>query len=319
MASFLESLLSVPTVSGGEKALTDKIDRYIKKYTDETHTDPLGTLIATRHALSKKGKKPLKLAFFCAVDAPGRIVTYIEENGLVRTAPIGKTSAERAVYTEVAKADKKYTGILVPESGKTEAAEPLYADFGFAAAKEAAKHLSLGDLLCFVPQPVALGKTQLYAPALGNKLCAAALAGLAAKTEAVAALETSFVFCAQSVLGARGAAPAAFGIQPDIAVCLEAYEGTALGLRLSDRFSVGDDEPVRQMKNAASQVGVTLLPRINTEAVTTDTARINGAGDGTRTVTLLYPVHALGLPRERADTALCDTLVRVLEQFLQNL
>lgn len=319
MASFLESLLSVPTVSGGEKALTDKIDRYIKKYTDETHTDPLGNLIATRHALSKKGKKPLKLAFFCAVDAPGRIVTYIEENGLVRTAPIGKTSAERAVYTEVAKANKKYTGILVPESGKTEAAEPLYADFGFAAAKEAAKHLSLGDLLCFVPQPVALGKTQLCAPALGNKLCAAALAGLAAKTEAVAALETSFVFCAQSVLGARGAAPAAFGIQPDIAVCLEAYEETALGLRLSDRFSVGDDEPVRQMKNAASQVGVTLLPRIDTEAVTTDTARINGAGDGTRTVTLLYPVHALGLPRERADTALCDTLVRVLEQFLQNL
>ena len=73
------------------------------------------------------------------------------------------------------------------------------------------------------------------------------------------------------------------------------------------------------MKNAASQVGVTLLPRIDTEAVTTDTARINGTGAGTRTVTLLYPVHALGLPRERADTALCDTLVRVLEQFLQNL
>ncbi len=318
MASFLESLLSVPTVSGGEKALTDKIDRYIKKYTDETHTDALGNLIATRHALSKKGKKPLKLAFFCAVDAPGRIVTYIEENGLVRTAPIGKTSAERAVYTEVAKTDKKYTGILIPDNGKTEATEPLYADFGFAAAKEAAKHLSLGDLLCFVPQPVALGKTQLCAPALGNKLCAAALAGLAAKTEA-AALEISFVFCAQSVLGARGAAPAAFGIQPDIAVCLEAYEGTELGLRLSDRFSVGDHDLVRQMKNAASQVGVTLLPRIDTEAVTTDTARINGAGDGTRTVTLLYPVHALGLPRERADTALCDTLVRVLEQFLQNL
>ena len=93
MASFLESLLSVPTVSGGEKALTDKIDRYIKKYTDDTHTDALGNLIATRHALSKKGKKPLKLAFFCAVDAPGRIVTYLEENGLVRTSPIGKTSA----------------------------------------------------------------------------------------------------------------------------------------------------------------------------------------------------------------------------------
>lgn len=181
MASFLESLLSVPTVSGGEKALTDKIDRYIKKYTDETHTDALGNLIATRHALSKKGKKPLKLAFFCAVDAPGRIVTYVEEDGLVRTAPIGKTSAERAVYTEVAKTDKKYTGILIPDNGKTEAAEPLYADFGFANAKEAAKHLSLGDLLCFVQEPVFLGKTQLCAPALGNKLCAAALAGLPPK------------------------------------------------------------------------------------------------------------------------------------------
>lgn len=236
----------------------------------------------------------------------------MEENGLVRTSPIGKTSAERAVYTEVAKTDKKYTGILIPDNGKTEATEPLYADFGFANAKEAAKHLSLGDLLCFVQEPVFLGKTQLCAPALGNKLCAAALAGLAAKTEAAAALEISFVFCAQSVLGARGAAPAAFGIQPDIAVCLEAYEGTELGLRLSDRFSVGDHDLVRQMKNAASQVGTVLTPRIETEAVTTDTARINGAGDGTRTVTLLYPVHALGrranVPTRRFATRLCAFL-----------
>lgn len=64
MASFLESLLSVPTVSGGEKALTDKIDRYIKKYTDETHTDALGNLIATRHALSKKRQKAAEARFF---------------------------------------------------------------------------------------------------------------------------------------------------------------------------------------------------------------------------------------------------------------
>ncbi len=205
-----------------------KIYRYIKNYVNETQIDALGNLICVRKALPKKGKKPLKIGFFCAVDAPGRIVTYIEENGLVRTAAIGKTDLKFAAYSKVVTADEKYTGILVPENFKAEkdaVSEPLFADFGFENESEAAEHISVGDLLCFADEPVRLpsktGKT-VYAPALGNKLCAAVLAELAHKTEPADAFELSFAFCAQSALGARGAAPAAFSLTPDIAVCLDA-------------------------------------------------------------------------------------------------
>ena len=132
MTNLLDTLLAVPTVSGGEKAINDKIYRYIKNYVNESQIDALGNLICVRKALPKKGKKPLKIGFFCAVDAPGRIVTYIEENGLVRTAAIGKTDLKFAAYSKVATADEKYTGILVPENFKAEkdaVSEPLFADF----------------------------------------------------------------------------------------------------------------------------------------------------------------------------------------------
>ena len=322
MTDILDTLIPVPTVSGGENELREKIYRYIKKYTDEIHTDVLGNLIATRAAVPQKGKKPLKIAFFCAIDAPGRIVTYLEDNGLVRTSPIGKTDLKATAYTKVVKAgDSKCTGILVPGSfklGKDDLSEPLFADFGFENAEKAARHIAVGDLLCFAEEPVRPSDKIVYAPALGNKLCAAALAKLAALTEP-AAYELSFVFCAQSVLGSRGAAPAAFGISPDIAVCLEPYEESeSLGVRMADRFSVGDSELTKALQNAAAQTGTTLTPSISSDSFT-DAARVNGAGHGARIATLLYPVHAKGLPRERADLSLCKTLADVLIRLTQNL
>ena len=262
MTNLLDTLLAVPTVSGGEKAINDKIYRYIKNYVNESQIDALGNLICARKALPKKGKKPLKIGFFCAVDAPGRIVTYIEENGLVRTAAIGKTDLKFAAYSKVVTADEKYTGILVPENFKAEkdaVSEPLFADFGFENESEAAGHISVGDLLCFADEPVRLpsktGKT-VYAPALGNKLCAAVLAELAHKTEPADAFELSFAFCAQSALGARGAAPAAFSLTPDIAVCFEPYEGKTPGIRIADRFLVSDGQFVKDLTDAAAQIGI---------------------------------------------------------------
>ena len=325
MTNLLDTLLAVPTVSGGEKAINDKIYRYIKNYVNESQTDALGNLICVRKALPKKGKKPLKIGFFCAVDAPGRIVTYIEENGLVRTAAIGKTDLKFAAYSKVVTADEKYTGILVPENFKTEkdtVSEPLFADFGFENESEAAEHISVGDLLCFADEPVSLpsktGKT-VYAPALGNKLCAAVLAELAHKTEPADAFELSFAFCAQSALGARGAAPAAFSLTPDIAVCLEPYEGKTPGIRIADRFLVSDGQFVKDLTDAAAQIGMTLTPQIDSEPLFTDAARIGGAGQGVRTVTLLYPVNAKGLTRERADVTLCGKFTELLLQFLRQL
>ena len=325
MTNLLDTLLAVPTVSGGEKSINDKIYRYIKNYVNESQIDALGNLICVRKALPKKGKKPLKIGFFCAVDAPGRIVTYIEENGLVRTAAIGKTDLKFAAYSKVVTADEKYTGILVPENFKAEkdaVSEPLFADFGFENESEAAEHISVGDLLCFADEPVRLpsktGKT-VYAPALGNKLCVAVLAELAHKTEPNDAFELSFAFCAQSALGARGAAPAAFSLTPDIAVCFEPYEGKTPGIRIADRFLVSYGTFVKDLTDAAAQIGMTLTPQIDSEPLFTDAARIGGAGQGVRTVTLLYPVNAKGSARERADVTLCGKFTELLLQFLRQL
>lgn len=169
----------------------------------------------------------------------------------------------------------------------------------------------------FADEPVRLpsktGKT-VYAPALGNKLCAAVLAELAHKTEPADAFELSFAFCAQSALGARGAAPAAFSLTPDIAVCFEPYEGKTPGIRIADRFLVSDGQFVKDLTDAAAQIGMTLTPQIDSEPLFTDAARIGDAGQGVRTVTLLYPVNAKGSARERADVTLCGKFTELLLQ-----
>lgn len=82
---------------------------------------------------------------------------------------------------------------------------------------------------------------------------------------------------------------------------------------------VSDGTFVKDLTDAAAQIGMTLTPQIDSEPLFTDAARIGGAGQGVRTVTLLYPVNAKGSARERADVTLCSKFTELLLQFLRQL
>lgn len=82
MTNLLDTLLAVPTVSGGEKAINDKIYRYIKNYVNESQIDALGNLICVRKALPKKAKSRLKSAFSALSTRPAALLRISKKTAL---------------------------------------------------------------------------------------------------------------------------------------------------------------------------------------------------------------------------------------------
>lgn len=313
MSELLKALLSVPTAAGAEQGMRAFLSERIAPYVDSVETDRFGNLIACRRArLQPDGEKKETLAFVCAMDHPGRVVTYVEPNGLLRTASVGSLDAARAAYSRVTASE--LTGVLVPDP-KGGAGE-LLADFGFSDAEHA--RLRPGDILCYGDAPLTLADGSVYAPALGNKLCLAALLESAEKATDVP-FDVYYLFCAQSTLGNRGAYPAAFAVMPTHAVCLAPYEkesGT-LGVGLLDKTMVCDRELTDALIDAASACGVSLDAHVNDTAMS-DAARIQGVGSGVRTGLLLLPVTHSGAVCQKAHPDTVDVAVCVTEAFLKS-
>lgn len=81
--ALLERLSNAFGVSGFEEEIREIIQKLIKPYIDEMRVDALGNLIATR-----AGRSPRKLMLDAHMDEIGFMVSYIEENGFLRFAPL---------------------------------------------------------------------------------------------------------------------------------------------------------------------------------------------------------------------------------------
>ena len=113
MYNTLKTLCMIPSVSGREDAIRNKISEIIAPLCDECYTDALGNLIAL-----KKGsaKEPKRIMLCAHMDEIGFIVTYIEEKGFIRIAPIGGINPVSAASSEVV-SERGVRGVVVCESG----------------------------------------------------------------------------------------------------------------------------------------------------------------------------------------------------------
>lgn len=309
MTDLFSTLLSIPTASGAEQALCASLAAALEPYTDTITTDALGSLIATRRARGNAVSGAL--AFVCSLDFPGRIVTYIEESGLCRTAPVGRPEAAGAVYSTVT--DGTHSALLIPDKNAKDGGE-LLADFGVSQKDTVPVHP--GDILCYSNAPLTLADGAVCAPALGSKLCALALCSLAARQIEVP-FDVHYLFCTQSSLGNRGAAPAAFAVPFDRAIGVQTYEGKTPGICLLDKVAVYDKPLTDALCRVGEAVGVPLTPCTQSEKIY-DTARIQSAGSGIKTGLLLLPVSYSGSVREKGQPQTATQLADIMERFLKD-
>ncbi len=223
MKEIIKDLCNLDGVSGREKAVREYIINALETAGAKTqiNVDPLGNILC--HV---SGKKPAnKKLLFCAhMDEVGVIVTHISEDGYLYFSTIGGISPSALYGKRVRFSNVK--GVIgckavhlcsKSETDKLPKTNEMYIDIGVSSAKEAKELVQIGDTAVFDTDFCEM-QNLLTGKALDDRIGCALLLQL---VQEIPSYDFDIAFTVQEEVGLRGAGPAAFTLQPDIAVIID--------------------------------------------------------------------------------------------------
>ncbi len=231
LVELTKRLSGLPGPSGFEEPVCDWLMEYLRPVADEVRTDVMGNCIA----LKRCGKPGAKLVLLDAhMDEIGFVVTGARD-GFLSFGMLGGVDQRMLPAREVrVLADPPLFGVIdtMPphvlteeEKGKAIEADKLYIDVGLSQ-EQAQKHCPPGTPVVFVSSCEELGSRQICGKALDDRACAAIiikaferLCGEALNADVCCLVST------QEEVGHRGAAVAAWALQPDAALVVDVTHG----------------------------------------------------------------------------------------------
>ncbi|MCQ2353750.1 MAG: M20/M25/M40 family metallo-hydrolase [Clostridia bacterium] len=227
MYSLIKKMVCCAGTSGSEKKIAEVIRGEIAPYVDEITYDALGSLVALKKGTAAEGEK--KKILLCAhMDEIGFMVTFIEDNGMLRLAPLGGINFTAAAFSEVV-FENGTRGVIVPEAGtKPEdlKADKFYVDIGASTAGEASRRVSVGDRFALVQYTTRLSKNRIVGRPIDDRAGCAVLIEIAKRIFGGCRDDVYFAFTVQEEVGCRGARPVGFAVAPDVAI---AFDVTGVG------------------------------------------------------------------------------------------
>jgi putative aminopeptidase FrvX len=240
--SNLEKLSNACGVTGREDQVRNIMVQFMTPYADEIQVDKLENVIAI-----KKGKaNSPKIMLAAHMDEVGLMVKTITKDGFLQFTKMGGIDDRILPAQKVVVYTKKgqFSGIIgskpphiqkEEERKKIITYDDLFIDIG-AESKEDAANLgvSIGDAIAFDVKYASLGKDIVIGKAFDNR------AGCITMVETLKLLGQTdctvyAVGTVQEEVGLRGAATAAFGVDPDLALALDVtIAGDVPGVREFD-------------------------------------------------------------------------------------
>lgn len=233
----LKLLTESSGVSGNEKEVRDLIIDEIKDYVDSIKIDRLGNIIA-----HKKGPEASKRLMITAhMDEIGLLIKDIDSSGLLKFMPVGGIDKRILVSKSVYVGKDKVYGVIGAKPIHLQKREEwtnaldidgLYIDIGATSKEDAEKYVSIGDYVSFQSEYVEFGDNLVKAKALDNRVGCSLLIDLIKDINDV---DFYAVFTVMEEVGLVGAGPAAYEVDPDIAIVLEGtlcYEVSKLDTHL---------------------------------------------------------------------------------------
>ncbi len=311
--SILKDLCLCPSVSGREDKIRALLSEKIAPFADTVETDALGNLIA-----KKRGNRAGARIMLCAhMDEIGFLVTFIEDDGWVRVAPVGGIRATMAVGSVVV-SENGTRGVLVAEDGVKPAdlaLDKTYIDIGAKSKREAEKKVAIGDFFVCRPELMKLGGSRIAGRPLDDRVGCAVLLGIAESlADGDFAGEVAYVFSVQEEVGCRGAMTAAFGLAPDWALCFDVTGtgdvpgaktmacrlGDGAAVKIKDSSVICHAELVQTLCTLAEEKGIRYQREILLYGGT-DTSSMQLAGGGTRAGALSIPTRYIHSGVESCD------------------
>ncbi len=209
--------------SGREEAVREAIAGIASDYLDEVTTDALGNLICRKKATRDEDAGPgRKILFAAHMDSLGIAVTFIDDKGFLRFAPVGGLFRGDLINIQVRFANGT-RGVISYEEKipfKDLQISNLFVDIGASSREQAEQMVQVGDFAVY-EAPTFEQNGVICGPYLDNRIgCVTLLLTMMGLPDTVAD-ELYFVFTAQEEVGLRGAGTAAFAIEPDIAIAVD--------------------------------------------------------------------------------------------------
>ncbi|QBD74573.1 M42 family peptidase [Ktedonosporobacter rubrisoli] len=334
----LKKIAETPGIAGREDQVRALILEELRTLTDEVRVDRLGNIIAL-----KRGKSERRVMLAAHMDEIGFIVKHIDDQGFIRIQPVGGFDARVLFAQRVLVhgfAGQTLRGVLMPSSKpihllgdeKPPAVklDDLFIDLGLSKEQVRAK-VEVGDMITMDRTLEVVGD-MVVSKSLDDR------ASLFVMLEALRALRshevTIFaVATVQEEVGLRGAATAAYQVQPDVSVALDATlagdipgghdqdavtrlgEGTAL--KVFDSSHISNHKLVRHFRDVAKQNNIPyqleVLPRGGTDAGSMQRAR-----EGSPTITLSTPTRYVHTVNEMIHRADLEASINLLARYLED-
>ncbi len=300
MIDLLKHLCLIDGTSGDEDSVREFVISQIKDYC-EYSVDNLGNIICF-----KKGeKRPLKKVMVDAhLDEVGIIITSVTDSGFLKFAVVGGIDTSALMFRKV-KINRAINGtisgkpfhLLNSENRKKlPEADSLYIDIGAKNKNEALKLINIGDRAVVTSDFEVLGNN-VKSKALDDRIgCLVLISLLKEKAE----YDFYATFTVQEEIGLRGAKTAAYSVNPDAAIALDAttaadipssadgkkvcFVDKGVAVSFMDKATVYDKE----YYNTAINSGIPCQPKAAV-AGGNNAGSIHLSGKGVRTIALSAP------------------------------
>jgi endoglucanase len=318
---FLKSLSEAPGVPGREERVRDILQRETKGLFDDVCTDPMGNLIATKRSKAAGAKKVL---LACHMDEIGFYVKHVDDKGFVRVHNVGgfdtKNLSARRVLVQASGGGRQedVVGLMNPQGRpihiareedkkKVPEVSEFYVDLCLPP-EEVKKKVRIGDPVTLLQEFSEVGQC-VSGKCLDNRVAAfVAVEAVRKLRDAHKEPKYEVILAAtvQEEVGCRGAGPACYTAEPDIAIAIDTTlavdtpgvpedervtkqgDGCALtiadSLTISDRGLIDEFEAIANRRDIPCQLSI--LPRGGTDAGPMQRAR-----GGFRTMTLSVPTR----------------------------
>ena len=325
----LQKLCVCPSVSGREDAIREMLRERIAPFVDEISVDHLGNLIARKAGAKTEAKKVMLCAH---MDEIGFLVTFIEENGMLRIAPVGGIHFSAAAFGEVI-SERGVLGVIVPEDktkAKDYAADKFYIDIGAKNRKGAERRVSVGDFFVIRGGVRRLAGSRICGRPLDDRIGCAVLLELAEQLSSRSLdSDVYYVFSVQEEVGCRGALPATFGIAPDVALCFDVTGtgdtpsstpmacslGKGAAVKIKDSSVICHEEIVASLCAIAEEKKIPYQREILLYGGT-DTSSMQLTGVGCRAGALSIPCRYIHSAVELCDLGDAEACIDLAEQFV---
>lgn len=335
----LEGLCRACGTSGDGDEIREIILSEIKPHADKVTVDPLGNIIVFKKGRSRAKNKTLISAH---MDEVGFIVTNINSDGSLKIASVGGIDKKAACGKAVFIGKDKLPGVIgaVPvhvlkadERAKNPPIESLYIDIGADTREQAEKYVSLGDCVYF-DSVFEADDERMIGKALDDRAgCMALIEMIKSELE----YDTYFSFVVQEEIGLRGAKGAAFTVNPDVAIVVEATTASdipdvtgadkvccvGLGAVVSfmDGATMYDRTFYKLIMDNARNAGISVQTKTKI-AGGNDAGAIHQSRGGVRTAAISVPcryLHSSASLISRDDLqAVCDTLKIAVKLAAEN-